>query len=295
MKQLHDFLRLNSETITDGLPFAIRTIQWMKERRENENSINHRTNHFVIIWVTKGCGSCWIDLQKCDIENNRLLFIRPGQFHGLQLTHDLEGYVISFSESFLGIADQDSQSIYGNLYQMIAHTQEIAISNETVEDMKDITEIMLKEFKNHNLYRTEILKRYFKIFLIYMSRQFEGPSDTYRQPRNNELLQNFMSLLEKNFRTLKMVADYADRLAVTPNYLNEVVKKITGYSAGHHIRQRVALEAKRQAAYSNICMKKIAYDLGFCDMAHFSKFFKNTTGMNFSDFKKTGMVFQPAY
>jgi AraC family transcriptional activator of pobA len=33
-------------------------------------------------------------------------------------------------------------------------------------------------------------------------------------------------------------------------------------------------------------MKEIAYFLGFCDMAHFSKFFKNTTGMNFSDFKK---------
>jgi AraC-like DNA-binding protein len=33
-------------------------------------------------------------------------------------------------------------------------------------------------------------------------------------------------------------------------------------------------------------MKEIAYHLGFSDSAHFSKFFKNTTGMNFTDFKK---------
>ena len=295
MKQFPNFLKLNFERMPDSLPFAIRTIQWMKEKRENERSINPQNNHYVMIWVTKGCGSCWIDLNKSVIENNQILFIKPGQFHGFQLANDLEGYVISFTESFLGMADHDSQSIYGHLYQMLSQTQEITISDESVSDMKDITEIMLKEFINHNLYRTEILRRYFKIFLIYLSRQFDMPADAQRQPRNAELLQNFMSLLEKNFKTKKMVADYADQLAVTPNYLNEVIKKITGYPAGYHIRQRVALEAKRQATYSNTCMKRIAYDLGFCDMAHFSKFFKNTTGMNFSDFKKNGMAFQPAF
>jgi AraC-like DNA-binding protein len=294
MKQFADLLKFNFESMTDSLPFAIRTIQWMKEKWENERSIN-RNNNYVMIWVTKGCGNCCIDIHKGIIESNHLLFIKPGQFHGLQLTEGLEGYVISFSEAFLGMADHDSQSIYGHLYQMLAQSHEITISDESVSDMADITEIMLKEFNSHNLYRTEILRRYSKIFLIYLSRQFEGAADVHRQPRNNELLQNFMSLLEKNFKIKKMVADYADQLAVTPNYLNEVVKKTTGYPAGHHIRQRVALEAKRQAAYSNICMKKIAYDLGFCDMAHFSKYFKNATGMNFSDFKRTGMVFQPAF
>jgi YesN/AraC family two-component response regulator len=87
-----------------------------------------------------------------------------------------------------------------------------------------------------------------------------------------------------------MVSDYAGRLSVTPNYLNEIIKKTTGFSAGHHIRQRIVLEAKRQATYSGRCMKEIAYFLGFCDMAHFSKLFKNTTGMNFSYFKKENFV-----
>jgi AraC-like DNA-binding protein len=48
----------------------------------------------------------------------------------------------------------------------------------------------------------------------------------------------------------------------------------------------VVLEAKRQAAYSNTCMKKIARDLGFADMAHFSKLFKSTAGVSFTSFKK---------
>ena len=81
------------------------------------------------------------------------------------------------------------------------------------------------------------------------------------------------------------MSGYAAQLFVTANYLNKIVKKCTGFSAGHHIRQRVVLEAKRMARYSDTNMKEIAYDLGFLDSAHFSKFFKSGAGSNFSDFK----------
>lgn len=85
-------------------------------------------------------------------------------------------------------------------------------------------------------------------------------------------------------------ACYYGLLSVTPNYLNEIVKKTTGRSASHHIRQRIVFEAKRQATYSDSCMKQIGYYLGFDDMAHFSKFFKMVTGINFTDFKKGQII-----
>ena len=50
------------------------------------------------------------------------------------------------------------------------------------------------------------------------------------------------------------------------------------------------LEAKRQAAYSSLTMKEIAYQLGFDDIAHFSKFFKNVSGSSFTDFKKKNAI-----
>ena len=99
-----------------------------------------------------------------------------------------------------------------------------------------------------------------------------------------------MKSLDKNFKEKKMVAEYAKQLLVTPNYLNRVVKKITGFSAGHQIRERVVLEAKRMSRYSDAGMKEIAYDLGFLDSAHFSRFFKTFGGTNFSEFKRGALV-----
>ena len=286
MEHLHNLLPAYTNPENENLAFSIRTL-----KTPFQNGILQQSDHFLIIWVTKGQGTYCIAQQKGLIALNHLLFIKPGQLNALQLNNEVDGFVISFNSSFLDSADSDITATYGIFYQIFAKTQTIAAGSELV-DMQSITALMVKEFNRNHLFRSEILKRYFKIFLIYLPGQLEHPQ-LPRQTRNEAILEDFMALLEKKFRSQKMVADYAEALSVTPNYLNEVIKKTTGFSAGHHIRQRVALEAKRKAVYSNICMKTIAYDLGFYDIAHFSKFFKNATGMNFSDFKNKNTVLRP--
>ena len=105
----------------------------------------------------------------------------------------------------------------------------------------------MKEYENQYPFRALLIKRYFRIFLILLSRQLEEFVENVGQTRETELVKRFMEMLDKNFREEKMVSGYAAQLYVTANYLNRIVKKNTGYSAGHHIRQRVVLEAKRMA------------------------------------------------
>jgi AraC family transcriptional activator of pobA len=285
MKQLHNMLPDYTKLEHGNSAFDVRALRNLKE-----NSLIQRNDHFLIVWITGGQGTYCIAQQKGLIANNHLLFIKPGQLNSIQLSDEIDGYAISFNPSFLDAADSDVAASYSSFYQIFACNQTIAAGAE-LEEMQNIMAIMIREFTRNHLFRREILKQYFKIFLMYLSAQLDH-SQLPRQTRNEAILSNFMAFLEKNFRTQKMVADYADALFVTPNYLNEVIKKTTGYSAGHHIRQRVAQEAQRQAVYSNSCMKGIAYDLGFYDMAHFSKFFKNATGMNFSDFKNKDRALQ---
>ncbi|RFZ85145.1 helix-turn-helix domain-containing protein [Mucilaginibacter terrenus] len=283
MKQLNNLLPDYRQDGNGNPAFDIRMLTNI-----DENSLIQRNGQFLIIWITRGQGTYCISEQRGLIGHNHLLFIQPGQLSGIQLHEEAEGYAISFNTSFLNRPEGDITARDGSFYQVFARNQTITTGPET-EEMQSITAIMLREFSRNHLYRREILKQYLKIFLMYLAAQMDH-SQLPRQTRNEAILESFMALLEKNFRTQKMVSDYAEAISVTPNYLNEVIKKMTGHSAGHHIRQRVAQEAKRQAVFSNSCMKGIAYDLGFYDMAHFSKFFKNTTGMNFSDFKNSDRV-----
>jgi AraC family transcriptional activator of pobA len=96
-------------------------------------------------------------------------------------------------------------------------------------------------------------------------------------------------MTEMNFATRRAVADYASALCLSPNYLNETVKTVLGAPTSYHIQQRIMLEAKRLAVYSNYTMKQVAYHLGFDDLAHFSKFFKNASGECFSEFRRKSL------
>ena len=95
-------------------------------------------------------------------------------------------------------------------------------------------------------------------------------------------------LLEDEFRKERSVDFYAASLAMTTDRLNHHVKRATGVTAGHLIRQRVLIEAKRQLVFSSQPIQRIAYDLAFSDPSHFVRFFRKYTGTTPQGFRERG-------
>lgn len=284
MSEINPLLELPQSMV--NVPFEIHTMDWIARNRLEQNAIPHRHNYFVIIWVKKGTGTHLIDLETYQLEDNSVYCITPGQVHQLNATGEADGFVISFMAEFLGGAEENYDLLFNTgLFYTFSNSPVIKVNEEMGIEMQDAVNKMLKEFNNFFILRAEILRGFLKIFLIYLTRQYERPKESEAHSKSIDLVKQFFALVEKNYTTKKMVTDYAEELAVTPNHLNEVVKKITGSPASHHIQQRIILEAKRQAVYSRVTMKEIAYELGFDDTAHFSKFFKNASGESFSEFR----------
>ena len=106
--------------------------------------------------------------------------------------------------------------------------------------------------------------------------------------QNSPLFSNdyaqFRRMLFQDFRSKKKVKDFAAALNMTEKSLNEMVKEHTGNSASRIIYNQIVLEAKR-LLLTGISAKEAAYELGFDDPAHFSKFFKAQTGQSPSEFR----------
>src|SRR6266481_6694518 len=92
-------------------------------------------------------------------------------------------------------------------------------------------------------------------------------------------------LVEEHFHKERQLAFYADKLAMTVDRLNDHVRRATGVTAGHLIRQRVLTEAKRQLVFTSQPIHEIAYDLAFSDPSHSARFFRKQTGTSPHEFR----------
>ena len=104
--------------------------------------------------------------------------------------------------------------------------------------------------------------------------------------RHVEIVLAFRELLAKDDRIVRGPAHYAAALHLSPVYLNEVVKNVTGESVGGYIRNEIVLRAKRMLVYTTRNIGEIACSLGFDDYAYFTRLFTKLTGMNPTSYRR---------
>jgi AraC-like DNA-binding protein len=97
-----------------------------------------------------------------------------------------------------------------------------------------------------------------------------------------EIIRKFNLLLEVHFRTEHEVQFYAQMMNKSPKTLTNLFGLCNYPSPSELIRRRVILEAKRYLYFTDKSAKEVADALGFTSTAHFSRWFKAGTGMNFS-------------
>jgi AraC family transcriptional regulator, transcriptional activator of pobA len=270
-----------------NISFEIEMLKFPGENQRYQIDTPNQFNHHSLLWIKSGSGVLKADLCHFEIKDNMVLCFSPGQVIRCNSNSSFEGYFISFSADFLFLSESHTNSSFLESLFDSNNLAAIFPDDEIQHDMEDILRKIKKELSKNCVLQSQILKGLLKVFLIYLSRNLHINNQQNMLDRDSEIVRKFIMLVKKNFFTKKMVLDYAKELYVTPNYLNRIVKKISGFTASHHIQQCIIMEAKRQAIYSGLNMKEVADLLGFDDYFHFSKFFKTNSGTNFSCFRNT--------
>ena len=272
-----------------GYFFEISTLESLNI---NNGSMNDpvRRPHSQIIWITRGTGYFTIDLEKFQMIENTIYTVPAGRFHQFRPTDVIAGYVLSFNPDFLNLAIEGSGRPFFKEIGADLNRANMVMLRSDNPVLQNLLADIIREFETHLMLRLEILSGLFKIFLMYMKRLATTVRQEEASSHKIRLFNNFYAKLDKEFKTMKQVAEYASVLSVSPSYLTDVVKKVSGYSASYHIQQRMVQEAKRLAMYNDASMKMVAYALGFDDLSHFSKFFKNFAGICFTEYKKSNVL-----
>ena len=105
--------------------------------------------------------------------------------------------------------------------------------------------------------------------------------------RNREIFNRFIDLVNAHADKERSVSYYADALAITPNWLSNVIKSYSGKTVLQWISSAVIQLAKIQLAYFDKPVYLIADELNFSSPVDFSRFFHRESGMTPTQFRAT--------
>lgn len=113
-----------------------------------------------------------------------------------------------------------------------------------------------------------------------------------REKANHELLGRLDALLQAYFdrgdlmeRGLPTVQYVADQLQLSPKYLGNLLRVVTGQNTQQHIHARLIARAKEKLSTTTLTVSEIAYELGFEHLQSFSKLFKSKTSLTPLEFR----------
>ncbi len=265
----HD-LMVNGKAVS----FAVKTMREIEEGHNSKAEDPHRHNFYSILWAIDVKGEHVIDLHTFPIEKDTLFFIHPEQVHQLRVEQGPEGMVILFTEDFLvrnGFHEKFVADL--NLFSENGTVDFLRII-ENREELYHLALKMQEVYVGSDQYREDKFGAYLKLFLILCSEQKQRSEPVSSRDVPPEIVRKFKQMVEQNYLEWHKVSDYAEKLLISSNYLNEVIKKNTGRTAKEHIRNRLVAEAKRLAHFTSLSSKEIGFRLGFNDPSHFAKFLK---------------------
>lgn len=126
---------------------------------------------------------------------------------------------------------------------------------------------------------TDLLRARLYELLVLLNRWYTSRHSRVVTPGRHGVVDRFHTMVDREFRRLHRVQDYAEKLGVSPGHLNVVCHAHFGCPASAVIHRRVLLEAKRMLRYSDRAAFVIAQELGFADPAYFGRFFKREAGV----------------
>ena len=113
-------------------------------------------------------------------------------------------------------------------------------------------------------------------------------------PINNDLLQKLEDILDEYFSSdrslnkgIPTVQYLSENLSMSPSYLSDMLRSLTGQNAQQLIHHKLIEKAKEKLSITSLSVGEIAYELGFEHPQSFSKFFKAKMNLSPLEFRRS--------
>ena len=143
--------------------------------------------------------------------------------------------------------------------------------------------------KDH-MFRTSVVQSLFTTMVydlgnaIFRIQKQQEPTQSHT--RAETIFFNFIQLLTTHFREERHVSWYSKAMNISPKYLFEMVKEVSGCTPNEWIDMYVVKEMRLMLKNSNLSVKEITNELHFNNQSFMAKYFKFHVGMTPTEYRR---------
>jgi AraC family transcriptional activator of pobA len=229
-----------------------------------------------------------------DFDEGGMFFVSPNQItahDGQSMDHS--GYTLLFHPDFLlGYPLAKKIKEFGFFSYSVNEALHLSeIEKETIISIFKIIETELQSRIDD--FSQDVIISQLELLLNYSNRFYKRQFIT-RKSVNNALLQKMDDILNSYYNTDKSVESgipsvlyLSEELKVSPGYLSDMLRSLTGLNAQQHIHLKLIDKAKEMLSITSLSVSEIAYLLGFEHPQSFSKLFRLKTKLSPVEFRKS--------
>lgn len=254
--------------------------------RENPT---HTLTYYDITFITEGEGSFSIDNQDYVAAPRDVIFSQPGEMRNWDIENIANGYALIFEDKFLSAVFKDSLFVqHLSFFSFGMHSSCMHLPDELYIRLLQLLKDIKTEIDTYRQNDVHVLRALLYEILMLLDRTYRKmiPAGSVNKEGSNAYIRKFIELVNDCFREQHSVLYYADKLCITPNYLNEITNSVMRVSAKQYIQDKIIEESKRLLAYTDASVSEIAFGLHFSTISYFVRFFRLHTGMTPLSYRK---------
>ncbi|RLJ32633.1 AraC family transcriptional regulator [Chryseobacterium sp. 7] len=288
---LHQYLKLKKPSHP-----LVSVFDFNEVHVDPETILSAVTTDFYVISIKKDCaGRCKYGQHYYDFEDGIMYFIAPYQVLQFEdiLLSEVKGNVLVIHPDFLhGYPLARTIKDYGYFSYMA--NEALYLSEKEEKSVTDIMNNISREIEtNMDGFTQDLLVSNLDLLLKYCDRFYNRQFLT-RKKVNHDLLTQLETLLNEYFKDEKLLINgiptvqlVAAQMNISPNYLSDMLRVLTGQTTQQHIQNRVIEKAKEMLSTTGMSVSEIAYRLGFEHPQSFHRLFKNQTAVSPLEFRKS--------
>lgn len=244
----------------------------------------HTLTYYDITFITKGEGTFSIDNQTVEAIPGDVFFSKPGEMRNWDTEHITSGYALIFEDEFLSSFFKDNLFVQHLPYFNPGKTaRKLHLPDKLYFRMLQLLKDVKTEIDTYQQNDIHVLRALLFEALMLLNRAYLDTASTSNENRkitkeaSKIHLNKFIQAVNAHIKEQHSVQYYADKLCITPNYLNEIVNSALNISAKQYIRNKVMDEAKRLLVYTDLPIAEIAFELNFSTVSYFVRSFNQHT------------------